>query len=77
GFSANLVTTVLVGAASLAALPVSTTHVSSSAIIGIGLHRGPRTVHWATVREMLLAWLVTLPVAALAATAAFALIGVR
>ncbi|MEP6472014.1 MAG: inorganic phosphate transporter [Acidobacteriota bacterium] len=75
GFSANLVTTVLVGAASLAALPVSTTHVSSSAIIGIGLRRGARTVHWTTVREMLLAWLVTLPVAALVGAGAYGLLG--
>lgn len=66
GFCANVVTTLLVGLASLAALPVSTTHVSSGAIIGIGLHRGAATVRWPTVRNMLMAWLVTLPVAALA-----------
>ena len=65
GFCANLVTTLLVGLASLAALPVSTTHVSSGAIIGIGLHRGASSIRWPTVRDMLLAWLVTLPVAAL------------
>ncbi|HEV8610556.1 MAG TPA: inorganic phosphate transporter [Thermoanaerobaculia bacterium] len=74
GFSANLVTSLLVSAASLAALPVSTTHVSSSAIIGIGLHRGARAVAWPTVREMVLAWLVTLPAAALVAAAAAALL---
>ncbi|MGH9317831.1 MAG: inorganic phosphate transporter [Thermoanaerobaculia bacterium] len=71
GFAANLVTTLLVGAASLAALPVSTTHVSSGAIIGIGLHRGVESVRWSTVRDMLLAWLVTLPVAALVAGVVF------
>jgi PiT family inorganic phosphate transporter len=74
GFAANLVTTLLVGAASLVALPVSTTHVSSGAIIGIGLHRGTETIHWRTVRDMLLAWLVTLPVSALVGAGAFALI---
>jgi len=74
GFCANLVTTLLVGTASLAALPVSTTHVSSVAIIGIGLHRGVETVRWPTVRDMLLAWLVTLPVAALAGGGAFAIL---
>ncbi|MEX1243769.1 MAG: inorganic phosphate transporter [Thermoanaerobaculia bacterium] len=72
GFAANSVTTVLVGLASWAALPVSTTHVSSGAIIGVGLHRGARSVEWRTVRDMLLAWLVTLPVAALLGAAAFA-----
>lgn len=72
GFCANLVTTLLVGLASLAALPVSTTHVSSGAIVGIGLHRGVASLRWATVRDMLLAWVVTLPVAALAGGAAYA-----
>ena len=72
GFCANLVTTLLVGLASVAALPVSTTHVSSGAIVGIGLHRGAGSVRWRTMREMLLAWLVTLPAAALAGGAAYA-----
>jgi inorganic phosphate transporter, PiT family len=74
GFAANLVTTLLVGTASLVALPVSTTHVSSGAIIGIGLHRGVETIRWRTVRDMLLAWVVTLPVSALIAAGAFALL---
>ncbi len=77
GFCANLVTSLLVGAASLAALPVSTTHVSSGAIIGIGLRRGAMSVCWTTVREMLLAWLVTLPAAAVAAGAVFTLLRLR
>ncbi len=74
GFAANLVTTLLVGLASFLALPVSTTQVSAGAIIGIGLHHGARTVHWDTVREMLLAWVVTLPASALAAGGAYLLL---
>lgn len=74
GFAANLVTTLLVGLASLYALPVSTTQVSSSAIIGIGLRRGGRGVHWAKVREMLFAWIVTLPASALVAGGAHVLL---
>jgi PiT family inorganic phosphate transporter len=73
GFAANVVTTVLVGAASVVALPVSTTHVSSGAIIGIGLHHGS-AIQWRTVREMALAWLVTLPIAALMGGLAFLLL---
>ncbi len=71
GFAANALTTLLVGLASWAALPVSTTHVSSGAIIGIGLHRGVKSVELRTVRDVLLAWLVTLPVAALVGAGAF------
>jgi PiT family inorganic phosphate transporter len=72
GFSANLVTTVLVGAASLGSFPVSTTHVSSGAVIGIGIRRGAASVRWGTVRDMAAAWLVTLPAAALIGGAAYA-----
>ncbi len=73
GFAANLVTSVLVGLASTLALPVSTTHVSTGAIIGAGVHG--RSVQWRVVRELLLAWVVTLPVAAVLAGAAYAVIG--
>ena len=48
-------------------LPVSTTHVSSSAIVGIGLLKGVSAVHWTTVRDMVLAWIVTLPAGGLLA----------
>lgn len=74
GFCANAVTSLLVGLASLVALPVSTTHVSSGAIIGIGLHRGVKTVRWSTVRDIALAWIVTLPVAGLVGAGAYALL---
>ncbi|HYK43175.1 MAG TPA: inorganic phosphate transporter [Thermoanaerobaculia bacterium] len=74
GFAANLVTTILVGAASFAALPVSTTHVSTGAIVGIGIRRGTGFIRWKTVGEMAIAWLVTIPAAALVAAAALTLI---
>jgi PiT family inorganic phosphate transporter len=73
GFAANLVTSLLVASASGLALPVSTTHVSSSAIIGIGLHNGE--VRWRMVGEILVAWLVTIPVAAGIAWLAVLLLG--
>jgi PiT family inorganic phosphate transporter len=55
--------------ASLLGGPVSTTHVVASSVVGVGIGRGrPRHVHWEVVREMGVAWLITLPVtAALAA----------
>jgi len=72
GFAANLVTSVLVASASSLGVPVSTTHVSSSSIIGIGLHH--RSVRWRTVIDVLLAWVVTLPVAGVIAYLAFRLL---
>lgn len=61
GFAANLATALLVGLASPFSLPVSTTHGSLGAIIGIGLRKGAGAVQWHTVRDMALAWIITLP----------------
>lgn len=71
GLAANLVTSILVGLASVFALPVSTTHVSSGAVLGVAASRGGRDVRSRTVRDMLLAWLVTLPLSALLAAAVY------
>lgn len=67
GCAANLVTAFLVIIASRNGVPVSTTHVSSSSIIGMGLKRDAKSVHWNTVRDMLMAWIVTLPIAGIIA----------
>lgn len=74
GLSANLTASSLVLVSWTFGLPVSTTHVSSSAIIGIGLLRGRSSVRWATVRDMVLAWIVTLPVAAILACLTYLLL---
>jgi PiT family inorganic phosphate transporter len=71
GLSANLTTSALVLLSGSLGLPVSTTHISSSAIIGIGLLKGWKSVHWTTVRDMVLAWVVTLPASALLAGIAY------
>jgi PiT family inorganic phosphate transporter len=71
GFLANATTAALVGAGAVFGLPMSTTHVASSAIIGIGVNGAAGQTNRRTVRDMLLAWLVTLPVSALLGIAAF------
>lgn len=72
--TASVTTAALVSLASWNGLPVSTTHVSTGAIIGAGLKNNPRAVRWSKAGEILLSWLVTLPVAAaLAAGAKFIL----
>ncbi len=65
GLAANLVTAILVIFASQWGLPVSTTHVSCGALFGIGLVNGK--AQWKTISGILSAWLLTLPMAALAA----------
>jgi len=74
GLSANLTTSSLVLVSATMGLPVSTTHVSSSAIIGIGLLKGVTSVQWRTVRDMVLAWIVTLPAAGILAALAYFLL---
>jgi PiT family inorganic phosphate transporter len=71
GFSANLVTSFLVIIASKFGVPVSTTHVSLGAIFGIGVLG--KKQNGKVVRSILLSWLITLPVAALASAVAYAL----
>jgi inorganic phosphate transporter, PiT family len=67
GFAAETTAaTVLIGTAQLG-MPVSTTHVISSAIMGVGSARGPKGVRWGVARRILLAWVVTIPAAGLVA----------
>ena len=63
GLVANLSTSLLVVGASRFGMPVSTTHVSTGGIVGIGQATG--SVCWGTTLEVLAAWLTTLPIAAL------------
>ncbi len=63
---ANLVAATLVLFASGWVLPVSTTHVTSGSLFGIGLLRH-READWSRVRDISLSWLATLPLGALLA----------
>jgi len=72
GFSANLVTAFLVIVASTWGLPVSTTHVSCGALFGIGVANGQ--ARWKVIQTIVLAWLLTLPVAALSAGLLYAIL---
>lgn len=47
--------------ASLVGAPVSTTHVVSSSIMGIGASERPRAVRWTKAREIATTWLITIP----------------
>jgi inorganic phosphate transporter, PiT family len=62
GTTANLITAALVLTASKFSLPVSTTHVSVGSIIGSGQAAG--RLDLSTVRNVLLSWVVTLPLSA-------------
>jgi PiT family inorganic phosphate transporter len=67
GFAAETTAaTILLGTAHFG-MPVSTTHVISSAIMGVGSARGPRGVRWGVARSILLAWIITIPAAGIVA----------
>lgn len=44
-------------------VPVSSTHAINGAIVGVGATRGKDAVHWEVVREMMIAWIITIPLA--------------
>jgi PiT family inorganic phosphate transporter len=72
GFVSNLVTAGLVLVASRFGMPVSTTHVSCGSLFGIGAVTGQ--ARWKTIGGVLLAWVVTLPLSALLAALAAAIV---
>ena len=62
GFTANLVTSILVTGSALFGWGVSTTHCSVGGLFGIGIANG--SGHWPMIKQIILAWLITLPIAA-------------
>jgi PiT family inorganic phosphate transporter len=74
GFAAETTAaTVIIGAAHFG-MPVSTTHVISSAIMGVGSARGPKGVRWGVARRILIAWVITIPAAGIVAAGAWGIL---
>lgn len=67
---ANLVASIYVIGASKLGMPVSTTHVTVGAITGVGLVRG--TARLGVIRNILLSWVLTLPIAAMIGAISYA-----
>lgn len=61
GLDAQLSSAAVILSASAFGGPVSTTHVVSTTIMGVGASEKPRQVRWGVAGEMALAWLLTLP----------------
>jgi PiT family inorganic phosphate transporter len=57
-------------------IPVSSTHVISGAIIGVGATRGKKAVQWDVVREMMTAWVITIPIAFISAFLGYYMVAV-
>ena len=65
GFAADLNSSLVIFSATLLHLPVSTTHVVSGSIMGVGMAKRIRAVRWGVAQQMLVAWLLTIPCTAL------------
>ena len=72
GFTAELSAASVVMAASAMGLPVSSTHILVGAILGIGMVN--RNANWKMMKPIGLAWVITLPAAAMLSVAAFLLL---
>jgi len=64
GFAAETTAATIIYTAAHFGMPVSTTHVISSAIMGVGTSKGAHGVRWGVARSILVAWVVTIPAAA-------------
>lgn len=65
GFSADLNSAITIFTATFLHLPVSTTHVVSGSIMGVGTAKRVKAVNWGVARSMVLAWFVTIPLSAI------------
>ena len=62
GVAADLSSSLIIQIATHLNLPVSTTHVISSSIIGVGTAQRIKGVKWGTARKMVIAWFITIPI---------------
>jgi PiT family inorganic phosphate transporter len=65
GFAAETTAATVLLVTARLGMPVSTTHVISSAIMGVGSSKGARGVRWGVARRILVAWVLTIPASAL------------
>jgi uncharacterized protein Yka (UPF0111/DUF47 family) len=71
GFAAETGGAITLFLASSLGIPVSTTHTITGAIVGVGAAQRTRAVRWGVAGNIVVAWIVTMPAAALMAAAAY------
>ena len=76
GFCAATVSSAILVLVTGKGIPVSSTHAINGAIIGVGATRGKNAVQWRVVREMMTAWIITIPLALVCSFAAYYIIGI-
>ncbi|MGL5832222.1 MAG: inorganic phosphate transporter [Waterburya sp.] len=74
GFCAEIATATTILIASSIGLPVSTSHALVGSVIGIGLVSRNQDVKWETIKSVVSAWVLTIPVAAISSAGIFSLL---
>ncbi|WP_047154232.1 inorganic phosphate transporter [Aneurinibacillus tyrosinisolvens] len=74
GAAADLSSALIIFSFTALRLPVSTTHVISSAIMGVGAAKRVKGVKWGVARRIVITWIITLPISALLAGLIYKLI---
>ncbi len=71
GVAADLTGATVIFGATFLHLPVSTTHVISSSILGVGSAHRIKGVKWGTAQRMVITWFITLPISAFLAAVVY------
>ncbi len=74
GFCAEAAGAITLFSTALAGIPVSTTHTITGAIVGVGATNGLSAVRWGVARQIVWAWVLTIPASAIVAGIAFWLV---
>jgi PiT family inorganic phosphate transporter len=75
GVCAETAGSITLFAATYLGVPVSTTHTITGAIIGVGAARRVSAVRWSVAKDIVMAWIITIPSAGLIAAGAYYLAG--
>jgi PiT family inorganic phosphate transporter len=76
GFTAECSASLVILTASFLGMPISSTHMIAGAITGVGSARSFRLVRWSIPQRLVIAWILTLPCAALVAAMFYKLIAI-
>ena len=74
GFAAESAAALVILAATHLRAPVSTTHVISASIMGVGASKRVSAVRWGVARNILIAWVLTIPIAAVVSAIAYGML---
>lgn len=74
-FASQLATISVVTAANFSGLPISTTQVITSSVMGVGTGNTPKSVNWKIIYRVLTAWIITIPVSAIIGYLLYSLAG--